>query len=63
MKKTFDQRIAAMNAMYKLPASDEPSLPANVPDRLTKFRLDLILISFCKQQAMEPVYCMRLWAS
>ncbi len=42
MKKAFDQRIAAMNAMYKLPASDAPSLPANVQDRLTKFKATLL---------------------
>ncbi len=42
MKKPFDQRIAAMNAMYKLPANDRPSLPANVQDRLTKFKATLL---------------------
>jgi NTP pyrophosphatase (non-canonical NTP hydrolase) len=42
MKKTFDQRIAAMNAMYKLPANDKPSLPINVQDRLTKFKATLL---------------------
>jgi NTP pyrophosphatase (non-canonical NTP hydrolase) len=42
MKKAFDQRVASMNAMYKLPANDRPSLPANVPDRLTKFKTTLM---------------------
>ena len=42
MTKTFAQRIAAMNAMYKLPASGRPSLPADVADRLTKFKATLL---------------------
>jgi predicted HAD superfamily Cof-like phosphohydrolase len=42
MKKTFADRIAAMNAMYKLPAHDSPSLPANVADRLVKFKATLM---------------------
>ena len=42
MKKTFEQRIAAMNAMYKLPASNQPSLPADVADRLVKFKATLL---------------------
>jgi len=42
MKKTFAQRIAAMNAMYKLPANDRPSLPANVAERLVKFKATLL---------------------
>jgi predicted HAD superfamily Cof-like phosphohydrolase len=42
MKKSFAQRIAAMNAMYKLPANDMPSLPANVVDRLVKFKATLL---------------------
>ena len=42
MKKSFEQRIAAMNAMYKLPASDKPLLPANVADRLVKFKATLL---------------------
>jgi predicted HAD superfamily Cof-like phosphohydrolase len=42
MKKTFEERIAAMNAMYKLPANDRPSLPADVVDRLTKFKATLL---------------------
>ena len=42
MKKSFAQRIAAMNAMYRLPASDRPALPADVADRLTKFKATLL---------------------
>ena len=42
MKKSFAQRIAAMNAMYKLPAHATPALPANVPDRLVKFKATLL---------------------
>lgn len=42
MKKTFAQRIAAMNAMYKLPANDRPTLPAEVADRLVKFKATLL---------------------
>ena len=42
MTKTFAQRIAAMNAMYKLPANDRPTLPADVADRLVKFKATLL---------------------
>jgi NTP pyrophosphatase (non-canonical NTP hydrolase) len=42
MPKTFAQRIAAMNAMYKLPAHDTPALPADVADRLVKFKATLL---------------------
>ena len=42
MKKSFAQRIAAMNAMYKLPASERPSLPADVAERLIKFKATLL---------------------
>jgi len=42
MNKSFAQRIAAMNAMYQLPANDQPSLPANVVDRLVKFKATLL---------------------
>ena len=30
MPKPFNQRIALMNAMYKLPANTQPTLPSNV---------------------------------
>ena len=42
MGKSFEQRIAAMNAMYKLPANERPTLPADVVDRLTKFKATLL---------------------
>jgi len=42
MKKSFAQRIAAMNAMYKLPAHDRPTLPENVAERLVKFKATLL---------------------
>ena len=42
MKKTFAERIAAMNAMYKLPAHSQLRLPADVADRLTKFKATLL---------------------
>ncbi len=42
MTKTFAQRIAAMNAMYKLPANERPALPADVADRLVKFKATLM---------------------
>ena len=31
-----------MNAMYKLPAHDQPTLPADVADRLAKFKATLL---------------------
>ena len=42
MNKPFAERIAAMNAMYKLPANDQPTLPADTPERLAKFKATLI---------------------
>ena len=42
MTKTFAQRIAAMNAMYRLPAHERPSLPGDVADRLVKFKATLL---------------------
>ena len=42
MTKSFAQRIAAMNAMYRLPAHDRPRVPADVADRLTKFKATLL---------------------
>lgn len=42
MNKSFSSRIAAMNAMYKLPASDRPVLPENVIARLTGFKATLL---------------------
>ena len=42
MTRPFAQRIAEMNAMYKLPANDRPTLPADVSDRLMKFKATLM---------------------
>jgi predicted HAD superfamily Cof-like phosphohydrolase len=42
MTRPFAQRIAAMNAMYKLPAHNRPTLPADVADRLVKFKATLM---------------------
>jgi hypothetical protein len=42
MQKSFAQRIAVMNAMYKLPAHDRPTLPGDVVDRLIKFKATLL---------------------
>ncbi len=42
MTRSFKERIAAMNAMYKLRANDRPSLPADVADRLVKFKATLL---------------------
>lgn len=42
MTKSFAQRIAAMNAMYKLPANDRPALPGDIVGRLTKFKATLM---------------------
>jgi NTP pyrophosphatase (non-canonical NTP hydrolase) len=39
---TFAKRIAAMNAMYKLPAQPSPILPAAPADRLRKFKATLL---------------------
>lgn len=38
----FLERIATINAMYKLPANDKPVIPLNVADRLKKFKATLI---------------------
>lgn len=40
--KSFALRIAAMNAMYKLPANDRPILPEDVAGRLAKFKATLM---------------------
>jgi predicted HAD superfamily Cof-like phosphohydrolase len=42
MMKSFAQRIAAMNAMYRLPANERPVLPADVADRLARFKATLL---------------------
>ncbi len=42
MKKTFAKRIALMNAMYRLPAHERPTLPDNTAERLLKFKATLM---------------------
>ena len=42
MKKSFAERIALMNAMYRLPAHDKPTLPDNTAERLMKFKATLM---------------------
>lgn len=42
MSKPFAERIALMNAMYKLPAHDRPTIPENVSERLKKFKATLM---------------------
>lgn len=42
MKKSFPERIALMNAMYRLPANAGPCLPANVAERLVRFKATLL---------------------
>ncbi len=42
MKNTFAQRIALMNAMYRLPANERPALPEDVAGRLRKFKATLL---------------------
>ena len=42
MSKPFSERIALMNAMYRLPAHDKPTLPAVTADRLVKFKATLM---------------------
>lgn len=42
MNRSFAQRIAAMNAMYKLAAHERPTLPEDVADRLVKFKATLL---------------------
>ena len=41
MNPSFAQRIASMNAMYRLPAHERPTLPDDPADRLTKFKATL----------------------
>ncbi len=42
MNKSFATRITAMNAMYKLPAREKPTLPADTAQRLGKFKVTLM---------------------
>ena len=42
MSKPFPERIALMNAMYRLPANARPTLPDNTAERLVKFKATLM---------------------
>ena len=42
MNKTFAERVAHMNAMYRLPAQDNPTSPPDVSDKLRKFKATLL---------------------
>jgi predicted HAD superfamily Cof-like phosphohydrolase len=42
MNRSFAQRIASMNAMYRLPSHATPTIPDNVADRLVKFKATLL---------------------
>jgi NTP pyrophosphatase (non-canonical NTP hydrolase) len=42
VNKTFAERIALMNAMYKLPAHATPTITPDTADRLTKFKKTLL---------------------
>jgi predicted HAD superfamily Cof-like phosphohydrolase len=42
MTRAFANRIAAMNAMYKLPANERPVVPADAAERLIKFKATLM---------------------
>ena len=42
MKKSFAQRIALMNAMYRLPAHERPTLPEDTAERLVRFKATLM---------------------
>ena len=42
MNPSFAQRIASMNAMYRLPAHERSTLPNDPADRLTKFKATLL---------------------
>ncbi len=41
MSPTFAARIAQMNSMYRLPQNAVPTIPADVADRLKKFKATL----------------------
>ena len=59
---SFAKRIAAMNAMYKLPALEVPTLPTDPADRLRKFKATLLeeiseiddIVLAC-ERAAEPI--------
>ncbi|MES2206706.1 MAG: pyrophosphatase [Pseudomonadota bacterium] len=41
MKNSFAERISFMNKMYRLPVNSIPTIPADVTDRLKKFKATL----------------------
>jgi len=41
LSQPFAQRITQMNAMYRLPQNEVPTIPADVADRLKKFKATL----------------------
>ena len=42
MTRSFHERIATMNAMYRLKSNDTPAVPDDVADRLVKFKATLM---------------------
>jgi len=42
MNRSFAERIASMNAMYRLPAHSNPTITDDVADRLVKFKATLL---------------------
>jgi predicted HAD superfamily Cof-like phosphohydrolase len=42
MNQSFAERIAQMNAMYKLPSNAVPTMPENLVERLRKFKATLL---------------------
>lgn len=42
MNRPFAERIASMNAMYRLPAHPQPVITENVAERLVKFKATLL---------------------
>ena len=42
MEKNFSERIALMNAMYRLPANNSPVIPSDATERLKKFKATLL---------------------
>lgn len=42
MSRSFFERIATMNAMYRLAANEKPTISADVAERLVKFKATLL---------------------
>ncbi len=42
MSQIFSERIATMNAMYRLATNDVPTIPADTAERLVKFKATLM---------------------